>query len=595
MLHATMLANGPAHVINVTCEQYACCKGLDIHYLQRMEDESQKPGRLRIFVENCRDLPQLTGFGNTNPLLRLRVMKQTQKSECKRATTNPVFNTKFEFFLGNAEIDDEVVIIDAFSKALDSGEEMLLGSAVIPLSGLVRSIESLESRIEGSYPLAAPKADKMPNQKEDIATMKVDELHKLKKAIFTGQGTEEYEIRIVDAAMHRDGQHAATLAQSFGIGDDNIMVTVEGKKNRLIFKVRKRLNFFQTSKRHIIIDYANGLLRNTTVHGRTRKQFPFEQIKRLKRDLKNPSKLIVEFVEWDVRDSAGVVVAIGGQRNYTLTFISQEMRDLFEGCLLPVLTTSVRFDRGIVSFKVTKRLNALQIGSRTLILDLMARKMYNVDENAQARRPETAAKDAMIKSGVSLAHADVRKTFNFSDVNKIDDDKSSNPNEVTIRFFGTQQPYKVEFLTYEQKETFCKVLTAFMVSMTFALPPLFPHALRKLKLDSIQVTPATDARIHLKIAYSRPQVILVCLRTNQGFEEQEGNCFPSAAILCETFCDWLLLDASAKHAMCCMLRHHTTTGSIKSRLVMMWTQPTGKRQHGWFVELRTLSGHCIGF
>ena len=148
-------------------------------------------------------------------------MKQTKKSECKRATTNPVFNTKFEFFLGNAEIDDEVVIIEAFSKALDSGEEMLLGSAVIPLSGLVRSIESLESRIEGSYPLAAPKADNMPNQKEDIASMKVDELHKLKKAIFTGQGTEEYEIRIVDAAMHKDGQHAATLAQSFGIEDDN--------------------------------------------------------------------------------------------------------------------------------------------------------------------------------------------------------------------------------------------------------------------------------------------------------------------------------------------------------------------------------------
>ena len=475
MLHATMLANGPAHVINVTCEQYACCKGLDIHYLQRMEDESQKSGRLRIFVENCRDLPELTGFGNTNPLLRLRVMNQTKMSECKRATKNPVFNTKFEFFLGNAEIDDQVVIVEAFSKALDSGKEMLLGSAVIPLSGLVRSIDSLESRIEGSYPLAPAKADKTPSRNDAIATMKVDELHKLKKAIFTGQDIEEYQISIVDAAMLKDGQHATTLAQSFGIEDDNMMVTVEGKKNRLIFKVRKRLNFFQTSQRHIILDYANGLLRNTTVHGRTRKQFPFEQIKRLKRDLKNPSKLIVEFVEWDVRDSAGVVVAIGGQRNYTLTFISQEMRDLFEGCLLPVLTTSVRFDRGIVSFKVTKRLNALQIGSRTLILDLMARKMYNVDENAPARRPETATKDAMTDIGVSLAHANLRKTFNFSDVNKIDENKK-NPNEVTIRFFGAQQPYKVEFLTYEQKDTFRKVLTAFMVRTTFALLPVFLHA-----------------------------------------------------------------------------------------------------------------------
>jgi len=37
-------------VINVTCEEYAKCKTMDMFYVQRMQDTITQAGRFRVFI-----------------------------------------------------------------------------------------------------------------------------------------------------------------------------------------------------------------------------------------------------------------------------------------------------------------------------------------------------------------------------------------------------------------------------------------------------------------------------------------------------------------------------------------------------------------
>ena len=56
------------------------------------------------------------------------------------------------------------------------------------------------------------------------------------------------------------------------------------------------------------------------MHGRTRKQFPLEQILLIEEHPKKASTLIVKFIKNDLFVN-GVVVATGGQRDYYCIFL----------------------------------------------------------------------------------------------------------------------------------------------------------------------------------------------------------------------------------------------------------------------------------
>ena len=129
-----------------------------------------------------------------------------------------------------------------------------------------------------------------------------------------------------------------------------------------------------------MIDYDKCLLRNETVHGRVRKQFPFDQISVVEESAEAPTVAIVKFIADDLMEG-GLVLAQGGQREYKLTFVSQEIRDEFVRCLELPLASSVQYENGIISFTIYKRLNMLQHARRTLVLDIVGKMMYNVDKN----------------------------------------------------------------------------------------------------------------------------------------------------------------------------------------------------------------------
>lgn len=126
-----------------------------------------------------------------------------------------------------------------------------------------------------------------------------------------------------------DGQleEANFHVRQLGLESD-LVVQVDEKQNRVIFRVMKRLNMLQTSKRQIIVDVKRRLLCNQTIHGRTRKQFPMEQIEQIICNPKHQQKVTVKFIKNDLLRN-GIVVATGNQRDYELTFATEIMRHQF--------------------------------------------------------------------------------------------------------------------------------------------------------------------------------------------------------------------------------------------------------------------------
>ena len=221
------------------------------------------------------------------------------------------------------------------------------------------------------------------------------------------------------------------------------------------------------------------------MHGRTRKQFPFDQISVIEESTDLPNLVFIKFIKDDLVED-GLHIASGGQRDYKLTFPSQEIRDQFVKCLEPVLSSSVKYNNGQISFSVYKRLNFLQHGRRTLILDIVGKMMYNVEEDdkSQVKKKKKGAELYAQKSAEKALESgdigDVRKKFAFADIVKIQDD-ASNLNKATLFFRGGQREYKIEFASPYQRKTFHKVMDPFVAK------------------------PITDAEVKLNIVYTHPQ------------------------------------------------------------------------------------------
>ena len=246
--------------------------------------------------------------------------------------------------------------------------------------------------------------------------------------------------------------------------------------------MKKKLNWFKTSNRHIVIDYDKCLLKNETVHGRVRKQFPFDQISVVEESAEAPTVAIIKFIADDLVED-GLVVAEGGQRNYKLTFESQIIRDQFVRCLELPLSSSVQYQNGILSFTVYKRLNMLQFARRTLVLDIVGKVMYNIDKESRGANKKKKGTQLFKQAEAERALeskdvGDVRKKFAFSDIVKIEDD-ARYLNKLIIHFRGGQRPYNVEFSSPDHRKTFHKVMDPFVtkpiVNSTLKLRVIYTH------------------------------------------------------------------------------------------------------------------------
>ena len=91
MLHPLLRAHTPSLVINVTCQEYSKCKELDMHYIRRMQDVARKQGRLRVYVDKCRDLPSTSGQGMATSFVKLSVSGQEHSTKVHKGTVSPSF------------------------------------------------------------------------------------------------------------------------------------------------------------------------------------------------------------------------------------------------------------------------------------------------------------------------------------------------------------------------------------------------------------------------------------------------------------------------------------------------------------------------
>eukprot|EP00960_Hanusia_phi_P051154 760632-Hanusia_phi.AAC.4 len=101
-------------------------------------------------------------------------------------------------------------------------------------------------------------------------------------------------------------------------------------RNVVIFTTSKS-RYLRRQTRKIEIDIANKTLRNRK-RDRIVREFPFQQLLKLSRDAR-AVQVKIEFVARELLDKSGNIIAAGGQKDYNLSFASQEEMNLFYSIL----------------------------------------------------------------------------------------------------------------------------------------------------------------------------------------------------------------------------------------------------------------------
>jgi hypothetical protein len=90
------------------------------------------------------------------------------------------------------------------------------------------------------------------------------------QAILTNNFQGEFEgLDIISSGVSLDKSmdREKTIKDLFKDHTGSLFVEPDEANNRVIFHVMKKLNWFKTSKRHIVIDLEKKVLRNETIHG----------------------------------------------------------------------------------------------------------------------------------------------------------------------------------------------------------------------------------------------------------------------------------------------------------------------------------------
>ena len=90
------------------------------------------------------------------------------------------------------------------------------------------------------------------------------------QAILTNNFQGEFEgLDIISSGVSLDKSmdREKTIKDLFKDHTGSLFVEPDEANNRVIFHVMKKLNWFKTSKRHIVIDLRKKVLRNETIHG----------------------------------------------------------------------------------------------------------------------------------------------------------------------------------------------------------------------------------------------------------------------------------------------------------------------------------------
>ena len=140
--HTYIPKNAPSTVVNVTCEDYALCNGLDLLYVARMEKDASKAGRLRVLVEYCRDLPSSHGVGSTNSYIKVLMAGQEQRTATKKFTVNPVFNERMNFLLSDhdeSHVHNTTMTLEVYLPGTnkDATDQLIGKVLVLPTAGFL--------------------------------------------------------------------------------------------------------------------------------------------------------------------------------------------------------------------------------------------------------------------------------------------------------------------------------------------------------------------------------------------------------------------------------------------------------------------------
>jgi len=124
----------------VTCEDYALCNGLNLPYVARMGRDAHKAGRLRVLVENCRDLPSSHGVGLTNSYIKVLIGGQEQRTATKKFTVHPVFNERMDFLLSGhdeSNVENTIMTLELYLPGTNKEDiDQLIGKVLVqPTAG----------------------------------------------------------------------------------------------------------------------------------------------------------------------------------------------------------------------------------------------------------------------------------------------------------------------------------------------------------------------------------------------------------------------------------------------------------------------------
>uniref|UniRef100_A0A914UX76 C2 domain-containing protein n=1 Tax=Plectus sambesii TaxID=2011161 RepID=A0A914UX76_9BILA len=111
----------------------------DIQDLEKQEWESEwmksdkpiHPALLMVFIDNASDLPYPKAKLEPSPLIEVTLGKETQRTPVKVKTVNPLYQSKFMFFVKHPE-GQELKI-----EARDDGTKRSLGEFILPLKALL--------------------------------------------------------------------------------------------------------------------------------------------------------------------------------------------------------------------------------------------------------------------------------------------------------------------------------------------------------------------------------------------------------------------------------------------------------------------------
>jgi len=78
---------------------------------------------------------------------------------------------------------------------------------------------------------------------------------------------EGLDIISSEVSLDKSKDRELTVKDFFKDYKGSLFIQPDEANNRVIFHVMKKLNLFQTSKRHIVIDLRKKVLRNETIHG----------------------------------------------------------------------------------------------------------------------------------------------------------------------------------------------------------------------------------------------------------------------------------------------------------------------------------------